>query len=118
MIRFYENLRQRLAGIPGVRGATISDFPLVSGAMSVGSVDIPGVDVGRNADTSNLGVGPRFFSTMQIPVLLGREIEERDVSGEAKVAVVNEVFARTHFGGESPIGRRIRLGPKSPEREI
>jgi len=46
---------------------------------------------------------------MQIPILLGREIEERDVIGKRNVAVVNEFFVRTYMGGSSPIGRHFKL---------
>jgi predicted permease len=54
-------------------------------------------------------VGPRFFETMQIPILAGRDFEERDQPG-ALVAVVNPEFAKQH-GVENPVGRSIILGP-------
>jgi predicted permease len=47
---------------------------------------------------------------MQIPILLGREIDERDQPGSPPVAVVNELFAKTNFGRENPVGRHITLG--------
>jgi hypothetical protein len=71
-----------------VRSATLSNFAMLSGAMSIDSVQIPGVDVGKNAEASSLAVGPEFFSTMQIPILLGRGIDPRDVMGGAKAVVV------------------------------
>jgi predicted permease len=52
------------------------------------------------------------FATMQIPLLLGREVDERDQPGSAPVAVVNEAFVKANFGGENPIGRHIVMaGP-------
>src|SRR2546422_797747 len=67
------------------------------------------VQRGREPGTSCLKIGPTFFSTMHIPILLGREIEERDITGPFKVAVVNEIFAKKYFANENPIGRHFGL---------
>ena len=48
-----------------------------------------------------------FLSTFEIPVLLGRPIDARDVAGAAKVAVVNEIFVKNYFAGQNPLGRRF-----------
>jgi hypothetical protein len=56
-------------------------------------------------------MGPDFFTTMQIPVRLGRPLEERDATRRGPVAVVvSDLFAQTHFRGDNPIGRRLELG--------
>jgi predicted permease len=57
-----------------------------------------------------LWTGPRFFATMQIPILRGREITESDRQGSLAVAVVSERFAKSYFGDADPIGRRIHIG--------
>src|SRR5207249_3911110 len=49
-------------------------------------------------------------TTMQTPVLLGREIDERDIQAGASVAVVNEEFAKRYYANENPIGRHFGLG--------
>jgi predicted permease len=107
--RLYESLRTRLAAVPGVRRVSLSDMALVAGSMSAGGVGIPGMQ-GASADSSFMSVGPGFFSTMGIPLVLGREIDERDASNSGNVAVVNEVFAKNYFGGENPLGRQIGIG--------
>ncbi|SPE27390.1 membrane hypothetical protein [Candidatus Sulfopaludibacter sp. SbA6] len=116
LARIYAGLRDRFRAIPGVRSAGISNFPLVSHYVDTEYVLIPGAPApaGRPPQTSLLDVDPFLLSTMQIPILLGRGIEERDmVSG--RVAVVNEKFATTFFGKENPIGRTIGIGaPKTP----
>jgi predicted permease len=119
LARFYADLWSRFRSIPAVRAATLSDYALVSGAGSSYSVTIPGAppSSGRKAGTSLLHVGPAFFSTMQIPLPLGREIDERDMTALHKVAVVNEVFAKKYFGNANPIGRRFGL-ESSPDIEI
>jgi predicted permease len=55
---------------------------------------------------------------MQIPLLLGREIEERDRAGAPKVAIVNEAFSKRHFGGQSPLGRRITISHECPNCDV
>ena len=112
--RFYQNLRTRMAAIPGVRAVTLSNYALVAGSRSSTGVVMPGVPE-KNRGTSVLDVGPGFFSVMQIPILLGREIDERDGNGPTRVAVVNEVFVKTYFGGRNPIGRHFGLRDKDPK---
>jgi macrolide transport system ATP-binding/permease protein len=61
-----------------------------------------------------LHAGPSFFTTMQIPILRGREIEDRDRQGSAPVAVVSDLFARTYFGEENPLGQHLEVRGSSP----
>ena len=112
---FYAGLRQRLAEIPGVRHVTLSHASLIRAGRSH-PVTVNGV---RAQGHRILQAGPGFFTTMQIPLLRGREIEERDRQGTLPVAVVSDLFARTYFSGEDPIGRRMKVGGSSPiEPEI
>lgn len=52
-------------------------------------------------------VGPGFFATSGIPLLMGREFGESDRENSPRVAVVNQLFARRFFGSENPIGQRF-----------
>jgi predicted permease len=51
---------------------------------------------------------------MQIPMLLGREIGERDQPGSQAVAVVSELFAKKNFGGKNPVGEHLTMGGRDP----
>jgi macrolide transport system ATP-binding/permease protein len=116
LARFYAGLRDRFRTIPGVRGAGISNFPLVSRYWNSQSVTVPGApaQAGRPSETALLEVDSTFLATMQIPVLLGRGIEERDMTS-SRVAAVNEKFAARFFGKENPVGRIIGIGgPQAP----
>jgi len=73
---------------------------------------------GKDSDTSFLAVTSNFFETMQIPIMIGRSIDARDVAGAAKVAVVNEVFVKKYLGGENPLGKRFSRGKADREIEI
>jgi len=56
--------------------------------------------------------GPGYFGTMQTTFLAGRDFDVRDNRGAPKVAIVNEAFAKTIFGGQNPVGRSFRVqGP-------
>jgi macrolide transport system ATP-binding/permease protein len=59
--------------------------------------------------TRVLVVGPAFLTSLQVPILAGRDIEERDRPGSQPVAVINERFARTNFGKRNPLGRHLIL---------
>src|ERR1700730_3479357 len=78
--------------------------------MKIGAVTILGA--------SALVAGPRFLTTMEIPILAGREIDERDQASSTPVAVISERLARTYFGNENPVGRRIALPDEKRDLEI
>ncbi len=110
---FYARMDERFRALPGVRAATATDMPLVAGWNSSTIVVLPGVpkQEGRGGPTTSfISVGPTFFETMQLPVLLGRPIDSRDVVGAPLTAVVNEVFAKKYFSNQNPIGRHFGLG--------
>jgi predicted permease len=119
IIRFYEEVRGRFSVIPGVRGVSTSNLALISGSESSTSVKVAGYS-GKNRQVSFLYVGPTFLSNMQIPILLGREIDERDLDRGSAVVVVNQEFARTYFNNEHPIGRHfsMRMMGALPDLEI
>jgi macrolide transport system ATP-binding/permease protein len=106
---FYEFLRQRFASIPGVRAATMTDMPLVAGSGSSEGIRIAGMPTqeDRRSSTNVTLIGPSFFDTMQIRILLGRAVGDQDTAGSPRVAVVNEVFAKKFFANRSPIGQHF-----------
>jgi predicted permease len=55
-------------------------------------------------------VAPRFFETLGLPLVAGRDLGEADRLGAPQVAVVNEVFATYFFKGQNPVGRRFGIG--------
>ncbi|MBS1827799.1 MAG: ABC transporter permease [Acidobacteria bacterium] len=119
MTTFYANLRRRFESISGVNSATLAQSSIISaartgqavkGRIMVGTASIDGARV--------MAAGPRFLTTMQIPILAGREIDDRDQAGARPVAVISERLARTYFGNENPIGRRITLPEEKRDLEI
>jgi predicted permease len=112
---FYGNLRQRLAEIPGVRNASLAEGSLIRGENAM-PISLPGAL--PNPNTRFITVGPEFLTTMQIPLLAGRDIEERDHSGSPAVVVINERFAKINFPGQNPLGRHLMLWKDADKKQL
>jgi predicted permease len=112
---------ERLKALPGVTAVTYSENGIFSGTESDTSVRIEGFKAAPD-DTVNVAydrVGPEYFQSVGIPILLGRDISVRDRAGTALVAVVNEALAKTYFSGRSPLGQHIvDTGPPDVTYEI
>ena len=115
IVAFYNDLRGKFSAISGVRAASLSNQTLIGTGSSATGVSVSGSEP---QDSSILTVGTGFFTTMQIPLLMGREIDERDRPGSHMVAVVNEAFARRGFGDRSPLGEHLALGSECPKCDI
>ncbi|HEU0178019.1 MAG TPA: ABC transporter permease [Blastocatellia bacterium] len=115
---FYAQLLEWVNRLPGVQAASFADMPLMGGAW-VDGIEVEGYKAaaGQDMSVSAKKVGPKFFETMGIPLLKGRDFNVHDEAGAPKVAVINETLARDFFGNDNPLGRRIGVGEK-PEREI
>jgi predicted permease len=116
---FYERLDQRLAGLAGIRGATIAtSMPLGGGFPRLLSMDGKEIQKGEQAPTvTQVTIGPRYFETLGIKVLRGRGFDDIDGTPGHYAVVINQRFAAMHFGTDDPIGRRIKLtadGPQPP----
>jgi predicted permease len=103
---FYAQMEERLRVLPGVRAATVTDWPLVSRGFNA-YITLPGIPKNKKAGEACSLVGPTFFETIQLPILLGRAIDPRDVEGAPKAAVINEVFAKKYFPNQNPVGRHV-----------
>ena len=119
IVTFYTNLRKRFESIPGVSSATLSQSSIINadhaGRTYRGTIKI-GAEANKGAGV--MVVGPRFLTTMKIPILAGREIDDRDQLGSTPVAVISERLARTYFGNENPVGRRITFLDEKRDLEI
>jgi macrolide transport system ATP-binding/permease protein len=111
LAQFYGDLLNRFRQIPDVKSAGLSQFSLVSGYWNSSLIRIPGAPAaaGEQLETCVMTVDPGFLPTMQIPILRGRELEERDLASP-RVAVVTEAFVKKFFPNENPVGRRIAFG--------
>ena len=108
-IEAFERLLASVRTLPGVKAATYSNNGLFGGSDNGDQILVEGYtpkgedDVGSRYDA----VGAGYFSTLGIPVRLGREIAEQDRAGGRAVCVINETFARRFFAGRSPLGLHV-----------
>ncbi len=95
--------------IPGVRAASFSQLGVFTGGNSSATIEVESyAPKGDNDRGSALDVvGPGYFSTLGVPLALGREILESDHAGAPRICVINEAFAKRFFDRRNPIGMRI-----------
>ena len=108
--QLHKQLLERIQAIPGVAGASLSLSGLFSGVDSGMNISIEGYvpAPGEQMGAFNDYVGPNYFSTARVPLLLGREIGPQDEGNAPLVGVINQTMARTYFGQTNPIGRQIK----------
>ncbi len=119
-MRLYEELLQGLRAVPGVKSAGLAVVPLLHGDEWDSTTQVEGHHAkdGEDMQAFMNAISPGYFATMGIPLLEGRDFDRRDVRQDAKVAIVNEKFARHFFGDRSPIGRHLGHGRPGGKLEI
>jgi macrolide transport system ATP-binding/permease protein len=112
---FYGRVLEQLAALPGVRSAGIARGSMLGGedGMPISTVGAP-----PHPENRYLQVGPNFLTTMQVPILAGRDIDERDRPNSQKVAVISEEFARINFPGRNPLGQHLMLWDDDKEKKL
>ena len=113
----YEQAFSRLEAVPGVQSVTFSRNALLSFSANTSSVFLPG-EVGpdgkpRESEAKVHTVRENFLSAMETPLLMGRSLSAQDDARSPRVAVVNQSFAKAHFGNENPIGKRFSFGTEN-----
>jgi predicted permease len=105
----FTQLLQNFRNTPGVRGATYSSNGLFSGSESGDQVLVEGYTAhGKNDRGARFDrIGPGYFSTVGIPMLMGREVGEQDRRGTLQVCVINDAFAKRFFAQRNPLGKHI-----------
>jgi predicted permease len=111
LVRFYQELQRRLRMLPGIESVAVMSDRLGSWWSNNSNVmvDDKDPDAGRASPTivrSN-DIGPDFFHTLGVPVLIGREFTDADTASSQKVAIVNELFVQTFLPHQNPLGHRV-----------
>lgn len=111
-LAFYERLEERLKSNPKIENVTVaSNIPIQGGFVRKLEIDGKPLDQGQQApNVTMLTIDPRYFTTIGLPLLRGRNLTDEDgTNGREPAAVINQRFATLHFPGQDPIGRRITL---------
>jgi predicted permease len=109
---FYEQLRQRLDTLPGVRASGLAVVALLTNNEWDNSVTIEGYQkkATEDIDPHYNGITPGYLDTMGIRVTAGRDFTVKDTADSPRVALVNESFARRYFPEGRAVGHRIGMG--------
>ena len=113
---FYDRAVEGVRALPGVESASVVDWLPVSGFGASVPFKVSrrsGLDVAPALSELRV-VGLDYLHTMRIPLVAGRTFDRRDVDGAPLAVVINETFARAHFGVGNPIGQHLTLDRGSP----
>jgi putative ABC transport system permease protein len=122
-IALFDQMRARLAAIPGVRSVGSGDIPTLSGDDEGSNITAEGGPqlADELQDVDRVAVSPNYFSTLGIPLLSGRELTEADGATAPKVALASESMVKRFFPGRNPLGLHFAWGGGSnvkPDIEI
>ena len=112
-VAFFRQALERIRATPGVQSAGIVNFlPLYGGLGSATGFNIEGKPEpprGTGPSTNARVADSGYFKTMGIPVKQGRTFTDVEDAETRPVIIVSESFAKRHFPGEDPLGKRIKV---------
>jgi len=124
-IALFNRILARVGALPGVQSASAAfPLPLTGGDIRIGfSIQGQPVAAGDEPSERVSVVAPRFFETLQVPLVRGRWFRSEEHSRQGQpVVIVNAAFAKKYFGATDAIGQHMRsglgIGDTPPMREI
>jgi predicted permease len=113
---FYSGVLQRVSALPGVKAAGFANFPPLvfkggRGFISAeGEAPPPPSQFSRYMAIDRVAT-PGYFRALGVPIVAGREFDDRDASSTTPAVLINRKLANLHWPGQDPVGRRIKFGP-------
>lgn len=111
--RFFKEIQDRLAAIPGVVSVGVAQFHPVYPQFGLTTVALEGQptpEPGKEPRVTSVRCTPGYLSAMRINLLQGRLLTENDTAASPPVAVVSSKMARQLWSAEDPIGKRLTIG--------
>ena len=108
---FFDRLSTKLKSIPGFYSVALANYlpGLQASRLPYELAGSPAVDEQRRPVSFAIAITPDYFRTLGAAVISGRDFNDFDRASTPPVALVNEDFAREHWPGVSPLGKRLRL---------
>ena len=111
---FYQQLSERIAALPGVEAAGLTEEIFISGNPD-GLITIEGASPDSSA-TARIPfrgdvISEGLFQTLRVPLRKGRFFNAQDNQAAVPVTIINETMARRFWPGEEALGKRFKLGP-------
>jgi predicted permease len=115
---FVAEFVRRASSTAGVISVALTDILPLGGEMY--EAILVSENTAKSERAAAASVSPRYFATMRLPVVRGREFAAVDIAGAAPVAIVNETLAERLWPGANPLGQRVRNLDKNKEswREV
>jgi putative ABC transport system permease protein len=111
LLRFFDDVEREVMGVPGVRrvgwASTLPYGESMFGRLFFEVVGETPADESRRPSADYQIVSPGYFDTLDLPIVAGRNFDERDGGDRSPVCIVNEAFVRQYLQGQSPVGARI-----------
>ncbi len=109
---FYRRVLDEARRLPGVTSAAYTSYLPMTNFGGIWLVQAEGhpEELSRQQTASLRFVTPGYFATLGIPLLAGRDVEERDTNSAPYVAVISKSVAQRYWPGENPVGRHINIG--------
>jgi predicted permease len=112
LIPLFETVQQRLSSLPGVVAVAPATQGLLDGGVDGGLSErmiIEGRDAPPGVKTRSTVISPDYFKAVGLPLLRGREFDDRDTEGSRAVAIITDNLARLYFGDQDAIGKRMKI---------
>jgi predicted permease len=115
----YQQIIERLSTLPQVRNVSVATYAPLSGTRRSSSVKVSGYtpQPGEDMSTQDILTGPKYAETLGVPMLRGREIDQRDNASARQVALINQTFADRFFKDQNPIGRTFSFDDDSDQQQ-
>ena len=115
----YQQIIERLSTLPQVRSVSMATYAPLSGTRRSSSIQVSGYtpQPGEDLNTQDILAGPKYAETLGVPLLRGREIDQRDTPASRQVAVINETFANHYFKDQNPIGRTFTFDDDTDQQQ-
>jgi predicted permease len=110
---FFSRLQDRLAAVPGAKSVAIHDSPPLAGNAGPAPIAVVGREIpplGDRPSAIRHLISPNAFATLGIPLLRGRDFNERDRPDSPQTVIINEAFVKQFFPDRDPLGQRIMTG--------
>src|SRR5262249_9990811 len=120
-VRLFDSLLTGVRSVPGVESAALGfGVPLtsVNSSLSVVVRDAPPPAPGESVAAGYAHISPGYFTTLNTPLLQGRDFTERDTTNTSPIVIVDETFVRNFKLGRNALGRRIDIGDGTENAEI
>jgi predicted permease len=114
-----ERIVERLEQLPGIESASFANILALGMESSETSFQTETqTDASTTPRTFINSVSLRYFATLDIPILRGRDFDARDRPGSPPVVIVSQAFANAYFPGDEALGKRVRQSSDEPYAEI